>query len=175
MHGCARVIARPFVLGVTAPPEGREGEHKDENGRHYAQSPAAHVYASFVGNVSLRIIVGREKVGLCRTLTLHFLLAARVSPISWSRGCPLRFPELLVQRVLAKPNLLWRIVVEHRQVECFHLSVPNLSIPKYQKSRAALSCCARSTRRFPANQIPALRFHVLLNEEASEVELALIR
>jgi hypothetical protein len=31
------------------------------------------------------------------------------------------------------------------------------------------------TRRFLANQIPALRFHALLNEEAPEVELALIR
>jgi hypothetical protein len=28
-----------------------------------------------------------------------------------------------------------------------------------------------STRRFPANQIPALRFHALLNEEAPEVNL----
>jgi hypothetical protein len=29
------------------------------------------------------------------------------------------------------------------------------------------------TRRFPANQIPALHFHALLNKEA-EVELALV-
>jgi hypothetical protein len=31
-----------------------------------------------------------------------------------------------------------------------------------------------STRRFPANQIPALCFRALLNEEAPEVELALV-
>jgi hypothetical protein len=30
-----------------------------------------------------------------------------------------------------------------------------------------------STRRFPANQIPTLRFHALLNEEAPQVELML--
>jgi len=31
-----------------------------------------------------------------------------------------------------------------------------------------------SKRRFPANQIPTLRFHALLNEEALKVELALV-
>jgi hypothetical protein len=31
-----------------------------------------------------------------------------------------------------------------------------------------------STRRFPANQIPALCFRALLNEEAPEVEMALV-
>jgi hypothetical protein len=30
-----------------------------------------------------------------------------------------------------------------------------------------------STRRFPANQIPTLRFHALLNREAPEVNLML--
>jgi hypothetical protein len=37
---------------------------------------------------------------------------------------------------------------------------------------AALRTMA-STRRFPVNQIPALHFHAMLNEEASEVELML--
>ena len=32
---------------------------------------------------------------------------------------------------------------------------------------------ALAPRRFPANRIPALHFHALLNEEAFEVELAL--
>jgi hypothetical protein len=40
---------------------------------------------------------------------------------------------------------------------------------------ALLTPVTTLTRRFPANQIPALRFHALLNEEAPEVELALIR
>jgi hypothetical protein len=31
-----------------------------------------------------------------------------------------------------------------------------------------------STRRFPANQTPALHFHALLNEEVPEVELELV-
>jgi len=36
-------------------------------------------------------------------------------------------------------------------------------------------CCSAttSTRRFPANQIPALRFSALLNREANEVKLTL--
>ena len=38
---------------------------------------------------------------------------------------------------------------------------------------ALLAPATTSTRRFPANQIPALRFSALLNEEAPEVELML--
>ena len=37
----------------------------------------------------------------------------------------------------------------------------------------ATLCSPASTRRFPTNQIPTIRFRALLNEEASEVELVL--
>ena len=39
---------------------------------------------------------------------------------------------------------------------------------------ALLTPAPTSTRRFPANQIPALCFRALLNEEAPEVEMALV-
>ena len=44
----------------------------------------------------------------------------------------------------------------------------------YRKLGEKRQSATTSTRRFPSNQVPALRFSALLNEEAPEVELALV-
>jgi hypothetical protein len=54
-------------------------------------------------------------------------------------------------------------------------SLPTSNLVNFSpKIKNPLRPTSSPTRRFPANQIPTLRFHALLNEKAPEVELALV-